>query len=179
LIVDYTSNLIQGGTATAILGNATGRITSKIIDNSSMGRWSGFRLHTNGKKHINIITVYQATKSDGILTNYMQHVNTLKQQGQLKPDPRKQLLADLQIIVQSFNKAAELTIILIDANDGLYNRQSLLPTFLHNTNLVPLIANPEQYLPTHTRGSFCIDFIIGSPQLVQYIEASGITEFFK
>jgi hypothetical protein len=54
-----------GGTATAILGNATGRITSKIIDKSSMGRWSGFKLHTNGKKHINIITVYQATKSNG------------------------------------------------------------------------------------------------------------------
>jgi hypothetical protein len=47
-----------GGSATAILGNASGRITSTIIDKSSMGRWSGFRLHTNGKQHINIITVY-------------------------------------------------------------------------------------------------------------------------
>jgi hypothetical protein len=53
-----------GGTSPAILSNATGRITTKIIDSSSMGRWSGFRLHTNGSRHINIITVYQATKSD-------------------------------------------------------------------------------------------------------------------
>jgi hypothetical protein len=168
-----------GGTATAIMGNATGQITYKIIDKSSMGRWSGFRLHTNGTKHINIITVYQATKTDGILTNYMQQINTLKQQGQTKPEPRKQLLADLQLIVQSHNKSGDLTIILMDANDGLYNKQSLLPTFLHNTNLVPLISNPEMHPPTHTRGSYCIDFIIGSPPLVQYIESSGITGFFE
>jgi hypothetical protein len=50
---------------------------------------------------------------------------------------------------------------------------------MYNTNLVPLIPNPEMYSPTHTRGSHCIDFIIGSPQLVHYIEASGITGFFE
>jgi hypothetical protein len=108
-----------GGTTASIMGNATGRITSKIMDSSTMGRWSGFRLHTNGMKHINIITVYQATKLDGMLTNYMQQVSTLKLQGQLKPEPRKQSLADLQLIVQSYNKAGDLTIILMDANDGI------------------------------------------------------------
>jgi hypothetical protein len=139
-----------GGTTTAIFSNATGRITTKIIDSSSMGRWSGFKLHTNGSRHINIITVYQSTKSEGIHTNYMQQMSTLKQQGILNPVPRKKLFTDLQLVIQSFNKVNDLTVILIDANDGLYNRQSLLPTFMHNTNLVPLISNPEMYPSTHT-----------------------------
>jgi hypothetical protein len=168
-----------GGTSTAILSNATRRITTKISDWSSMGCWSGFILQTNWSIHINIITVYQATKSDGIQTNYMQQISTLKQQGQANPESRKQLFIDLQLVIHAYNKIDDLTLVLIDAIDGLYNHQFLFPTFMHNTNLVPLISNPEKYLLTHTRGSHCIDFIIGSPQLVQYIKASVMTGFFE
>jgi hypothetical protein len=168
-----------GGTTITILAKATGCITAKISDSSSMGRWSGFKLHTNGSRHINIITVYQATKSDGIHTNYMHQISTLKQQGQSNPDPRKQLFTDLQLVIQAYNKINDLTIILIDANDSLYNRQFLLPTFMYNTKLVPLIFNPEMYPPTHNRGSHCIDFILGFPQLVHYIEESGMTRYFE
>jgi hypothetical protein len=109
----------------------------------------------------------------------MQQILTLKQQGQLNPEPRKQLLADLQLVIQEYNKINEVTYILMDANDGLYNRQSLLPTFMQNNNHVPWISNPEMYPPTHNRGSQYIDFIVGSPQLVHYIEASGMTGFFE
>jgi hypothetical protein len=84
------------------------------------GRWSGSRLHTNGSRYINIITVYKATKSDGIQTNFMQQISTLKQQGQFKPEPRNQLFTDLQLVIQAYNRINDLTIILIDANDGLY-----------------------------------------------------------
>jgi hypothetical protein len=70
-----------GSTTSAILGNSTGRITTKINDLSIMQRWSGIKLNTIGKQHINIITVHQSTKSDGISTNYMQQVSTLKEQG--------------------------------------------------------------------------------------------------
>jgi hypothetical protein len=67
---------------------------------------------------------------------------------------------------------------MIDANDGLQKKQSLLPTFLHNTNLIPLIINTEMYPPTYVRGSHCIDFIFGSPHLAQHVESSGMTSFF-
>jgi hypothetical protein len=95
------------------------------------------------------------------------------------PDPRKQLITDLQTQIMSFNKNNESSIICIDANDGLFNRSSLIPTFLSNTNLVPLICNPEEYPPTHTRGSQCIDFIFGSPNVLQHIVSSGMTSFFS
>jgi hypothetical protein len=111
-----------GGTTTAVFSNAAGRITTKIIDSSSMGKWSGFKLHTNGSRHIIIITVYQSTRSEGIHTDYMQQMSTFKQQGITNPEPRKKLFTDIQQVIQSYNKLNDLTVILIDANDGLYNR---------------------------------------------------------
>jgi hypothetical protein len=82
-------------------------------------------------------------------------------------------------MIKTYSKLNDLTIILIDANDGLYTRRSLLPTFLHNTKLVPLISNPELYPPTHAQGSYCIDFIFGSPSLIHMVEATGITSFLN
>jgi hypothetical protein len=75
---ESNSNNQPGGTATAVLGNATGRIAHKITYSSSMLRWSGFKLHTNRDSLINIITVYQCTKSDGLHTNYMYQTSHMK-----------------------------------------------------------------------------------------------------
>jgi hypothetical protein len=84
----------------------------------------------------------------------------------------------LQKLIHTYNTQIELTIILIDANDSLYKKQSPLPDFLHNINLCPLISNLELYPSTHIRGSQCIDFIFGSPTLFQHIDASGMTAFY-
>lgn len=134
-----------------------------------MGRWSGFKLNTNHGKHIHIITVYQSTKSDGIHTNYTQQLEHLNQSGSHCLDPRKQLLMDLQQVINQNNYNHEHSIILIDANDGLYTKQYLLPNFLHQTNMIPLITNPENYPPSYSRGSHCIDFIFGTPNLINHV----------
>jgi hypothetical protein len=162
-----------GGTSTAIFGNSTGRIVTQITDESKLGRWSGFKLNTNGTSYINMITVYQSNKSHGIHTTYMQQVAYMKGQGIMIPDPQKQLLTDLQSLIRKYNVLQETTIVLINANDGLYTRQLLLPSFLHNTNLVPLIENPEQYPPSHSRGSHCINFIFGT--VLSHQESPGFT----
>jgi hypothetical protein len=58
--IETTKTTYQpGGTATVLTGNITGRSTGQIIDQSGMGRWSGFRLKTNiNNQHLNVITVY-------------------------------------------------------------------------------------------------------------------------
>jgi hypothetical protein len=142
-------NYQPGGTSTSICGNVIGCIVAKINDISPMGRWYDFKLHTNNGTHINILTVYQSTKSDGIYTNYIQQVEHLKNNDSKCKDPRKQLVLDLQKLINTYNRQNKLTIVLIDANDSLYKKQSLLPNFLHNTNLCLLISNPELYPSTH------------------------------
>jgi hypothetical protein len=160
------------------LGNLTGRISNKITDSSGMGRWSGIELHTNSKSWLNIITVYQSTKSEGLHTNYMQQMHRLKNIGKTNPDPHKQLFIDLQLLITKFNQNHEFTLLMIDANDGLYNRASLIPTFLSGTNMVPLLSNQEEYPPTHTRGLQCIDFIFGTSTVIPHIPSSGMNSFF-
>jgi hypothetical protein len=167
-----------GGTLTTILNKYVGRIQSSIIDKSSLGRWSGFRMNTNFGHYLNIITVYQPTKSDGLHTTYQQQVHYYRTNGVQNPDPRKLLLQDLETLIREFNHQKDETIILIDANDGLQNKSSLLPTFLSKTNLVSLIPNSTYHPPIHTRGSQCIDFIFGPPRLLDHIHAAGISAWF-
>jgi hypothetical protein len=175
---DCISAYQPGGTMTAILNKFVGRIQTTIYDSSSLGRWSGFKLNTNFGHQLNIITVYQPTKLDGLHTNYQQQAHYFRTKGITNPDPRKLLLHDLETIIREYNSAKEETIILIDANDGLHQQSSLLPSFLANTNLVSLIPNTSHHPTTHIRGSQCIDFIFGSPRLPDHIQAAGISAWY-
>jgi hypothetical protein len=65
---DSFSGYQPGGTLTTIRNELAGRIASIIHDKTNLGRWSGFKLHTNFHHKLNIITVYQSTKSEGIHT---------------------------------------------------------------------------------------------------------------
>jgi hypothetical protein len=167
-----------GGTLTSVLNKFVGRIQTSIHDPSSLGRWSGFKMNTNFGHQLNIITVYQPTKSDGLHTTYQQHVHYYRTQGISHPDPRKCLIQDLEKMILDFNNNKEETIILMDANDGIHQRNSLIPSFLSNTNLVSLISNTSHHPPTHSRGSQCIDFIFGSPRLLDHIHAAGISAWY-
>jgi hypothetical protein len=168
-----------GGTLTAVRNKLVGRIATTIHDNTQLGRWSGFKFNTNFGHHLNIITVYQPTKSQGIHTTYQQHVHYFRNKGIPNPDPRKLLLSDLAALISKFNENKEETILLIDANESLISNTSLLNNFLSTTNLVSLIKNPHHHPATHIRGSQCIDFIFGSKRLIDHVHASGISAFFE
>jgi hypothetical protein len=173
------SSYQPGGTMTAIMNKFLGHVTSPIIDNSSLGRWSGYKLRTSFKSHLNILTVYQPTRSDSIHSTFQQQAHYYKKLGFANPNPRKLLLRDLTKLVQEFNSANDRTIIMIDANDSLFTTDSLLPQFLSECNLTSLIMNPQHHPHTHTRGSACIDFILGSPSILEHVQASGISPFFS
>jgi hypothetical protein len=141
-----------GGTITTATSKYTGRIRGIITDDTTMGRWSGFTFSTNFQHNIHLITVYQSVKSEGIHSTYKQQQSKLADMGHRHPNPRKQLIEDLQVLIQKWNGQNDKTIILIDANDNLYNKDSLLPNFLSQTNLTSLIPNsfdhpPPQHMP--------------------------------
>jgi hypothetical protein len=104
------SSYQPGGTLTTVLNKYVGRIKTSIYDSSSLGRWSGFKLNTNFGHHLNIITVYQSTKSDGLHTSYQQQAHYFRAKGINNPDPRKLLLHDLETLIQEYNSLKEETI---------------------------------------------------------------------
>jgi hypothetical protein len=169
-----------GGTATVITDKWTGRSTKQIKDTSGLGRWSGFQLQRNNpNEYFNIITAYRPTILNGIHTCYQQQTSILKQKGTQNPDPRQQILNDLAQIIQNYNNNIDITIVLIDANESLFQNNSKISLFLAETGLVPLIQNSVHYPPTHSRGTHCIDFIFGSPIILEYITNSGITPIYE
>jgi hypothetical protein len=117
-------------------------------------------------------------KSEGIHSTYKQQQDKLADIGHCNPNPRKQMIDDLQVLIKKWNEQNDKMIILIDVNDNLYNKDSFLPNFLSQTNQISLIPNSFNHPPTHARGSRCIDYIFGSTALVQHITASGITGFY-
>jgi hypothetical protein len=129
--------------------------------------------------HINILTVYQATKSEVVQTNYQQQLAYYRSRGQTDADPRKLTFQDLTSLIQQWNTQGDTTILMIDANDNLFSKESLLPGFLSNTSLISLVTNPYEYPVTYMRGSKCIDFIFGSTRLIEHIKYSGHTPFFE
>jgi hypothetical protein len=76
-----------------------------------MGQWSGMTLSTNLHHCINIVTVYQSTRSNGIHTAYQQQRNCLLTKGIENPQPRKVLLDDLATQITRWNNKGNLSII--------------------------------------------------------------------
>jgi hypothetical protein len=107
----------------------TGRIIETITDKTNMGRWSGYKFSTTFNHHFNVVTVYQSVLSEGLHSTYKQQQSKLRDMGHLQPNPRKQLLHNLKEVITKWNERGDQTIVLIDANDNLYNKLSLLPTF--------------------------------------------------
>jgi hypothetical protein len=168
-----------GGTMTVAMTKYTGRIINIIKDDTLMGRWSGFTLSNNFQHNLNIVTVYQSVPSDGIHSTFRQQQSRLLDIGYQNPNPQRQLLDDLQVQVQSWNSRGDITLILIDANDNIYTKDSFLPTFLAKTNLTSLIPNSFDHPPTYARGSKCIDYIFGTTSLLQHVVAGGINAFYE
>lgn len=125
-----------GGTISAMFGKYTGRISSNIRDPTGLGRWSGFKLTTNLGQPLNILTVYQSTKSDGIHTAYQQQAHYFRTLGVHNPDPRKLLLKHLSQLLSTYHHNKEEIIILIDANDGI-KRSDYYPPSSQTPTLYP------------------------------------------
>jgi hypothetical protein len=142
---DPTINTYQpGGTATIVTNKWTGRTTQPIQDSSGMAGWSGYKLQTNFYTYLIIITVFRPNIAEGLSTCYQQHISIMKRQGKTNPDPRQQLLDDLTNLIVDFNSKNHKTIVMIDANEGLYTPNSTMALFLANTQMTLLIQNSEK-----------------------------------
>jgi hypothetical protein len=81
-----------GGTLLGVTGSLVGRIKSHTAD--KYGRWIQVDLLSRSGRIISVICAYQVVQEvgrHGNLTTYSQQVRMMRMEGQLKPDPRRQL----------------------------------------------------------------------------------------
>jgi hypothetical protein len=175
--------LQHGGTAIAVMGCHTGRVTGTSNDKSGLGRFTSIQLRGKHNKCITIISAYRVCQKSpseaGISSAYMQQWRILrKQEPDCTPDIRQQCLDDLHQLITRQREEGNEIILLIDANEcSADNKQ--FQTFLQSTGLIDLVAlkHGEQSPPTYHRGSKTIDYILGTPATADCVTKCGFDSF--
>ena len=176
-----------GGVTTIMTGKLTGRIKKRFAD--KLGRWSGYTICGKEKK-LTILTAYQVCKATNPGSNTASEQQRtklmLREQGKARKkselDPRKAFCEDLDSFLKQIKEENHEIIIMMDANECIYERASKLRNVmskheltdvhrtLHDTN------DPEEWR-TYNRGSKKIDYIFATPGVVEWTKKSGMEEF--
>jgi hypothetical protein len=167
---------LPGGIASCVVGKWTGRIVETITDKSGLGRWAGHLLTSRNNTHTVVITAYRPVKAPGFLTTYQQQWRMLRLQNNPDPDPRQQLLEDLERQITQWRAKSYEIILMWDANEGIQSHKSKIHKFILKTGLNPIHA----VYPTasYSRGSTCIDFIHATDGIRNAVTNSGYLAFF-
>ena len=136
-----SQNIYQpGGVATIATGNLTGRIKKKHSD--EMGRWAGYTI-CGKTKNLTILTAYQVCKATNPGTNtaaeqqktklLMRERNKPRKKSEL--DPRKAFIDDFNDLLKKIHGENREIIVMIDANECIYERASKLRNLLSKYEL--------------------------------------------
>jgi hypothetical protein len=89
-----------GGVAQIVVGDVVGRIRENGTDENGMGRYAIHELQGRRGSRLVIITAYRVTNAtaNGPETTYTQQVAIMRENGVPTPNPRRQILVDLQKI---------------------------------------------------------------------------------
>jgi hypothetical protein len=170
----------QGGTATIVTQNYTGRITSDISDKTGLGRWSGVRMRRKNGKHLSILTAYcpHIDTKWGKDTCYQQQWRILNEQGTAQPEPRKQMLQDLLKYITELREMHDEIILLWDANGDLKTNKEITQ-LLNESPLHNLMSSSHDTFSTYLRGKKIIDHIWGTDIILQNIRRNGFSAFHE
>lgn len=146
------------------------------------GQWSWVTLHGQTNKKITIVLAYQVCRNTlagaGEGSVYMQEYNEYLKEGIMNPDPRGQMLIDLQEIILTWKEAGHSVIFLMDSNESLYDsasnqfKQMVEETDLHDALHYLHKDLPE--VPTRQPGSKQIDYILVTEDLLPFLQKGDI-----
>ena len=110
-----------GGNGIIVSGAWAPYVREARADPSGMGRWASVTMQGRKEKKLTIITAYRVCAQNeqhaGEQTAYMQQYGLMRAQGTKNPNPREQMVADLQKeIIERRDKNEEI-ILVIDANE--------------------------------------------------------------
>ena len=171
----------MGGTASILHGILSPRINQR--GNDEGGRWSWFEINGKNNRVLCIISAYrvckQSTDTSGDNTAWRLQERYLISKGILNPDPRQQMLKELQNFIQTKQEKKRDIFLLMDANEEITPTKTKYPPlhkFMTDCGLMHCMqsAYPDAPLPvTYVRGRKCIDHIMMSPQLINTIRLCG------
>jgi hypothetical protein len=122
----------------------------------------------------------QSVQKSNSMSTYTQQYMSMRAKGSEDPNPRQQVLDDLQEYIQSTD-TADYILIGIDANETISEESSKIMKVMKNNLLtdVYLYKHGNEEFPTHINGTNRIDFMLSSQNLLEYITRVGVLKFHK
>jgi hypothetical protein len=169
---DNHSQRQQGGTMSMSMGEMAGRMHSKGVDSSGLGRWVWQLFRGKDGITTRIYTAYRPCISQGakklntVYTQHKRHFRLIRKPGEKDRCPRDAFLEDLEQELQARKLAGERLILMMDANGDVTSGP--IKRFIMALGLQNSILSHYPDLPppaTHQRGSTTIDIILNSPEI--------------
>ena len=170
-----------GGCSLTLCKHTTGRYHSSISD--PLGRWSIVHLNTATSKPVTIICAYQVCNTSitkvGPKTAYSQQWSILRDQGQLRPNPRKQFIKDLDTTISSYHSRGHKLILCGDFTESIGDNEHGIDLIITKYNLTDVIQyqHGQHQQSTYSRGNKCLDYILVSQNVLPAIQQSAILPF--
>ena len=166
----------MGGEMSVIQGGAAAYVEASGSD--PIGRWTWTRL---GKANLHVLSAYRVGNgNDGIQTiRAMEMRRLLQRKHPLAKTPRKAFDHDIAQCIEEKRNEGSPVLLFMDANSGYTERD--IKDLERKTGLINVIQHfhPDIEMPrTYDRGRQCIDFILGSPDALEYIKRCGYLEFY-
>jgi hypothetical protein len=172
----------MGGTITGVNGGWSGRKQKSGTD--KLQRWTWTSLTGQGGKLVTFITFYRpcVSNSDGESTIHMQQIRDLLEAGKAHPDPRRELLHDLEEFITTLHAEQQTVFLMGDMNADVQNDKEI-ETFLDNCGLQNVMitrhGDNAKLPPSYDRGDRCIDIMaISKTTPKTAIKKCGILPFY-
>jgi hypothetical protein len=183
-----STNYQPGGCVQICKNHWTGRIIRQIDDPRTLRRWTGQTFWLKGDRLITVITGYRPCRYStthllkAYQTVHRQQTTILESEGFKHPDPRKIFITDLIKAIKDEEKnPGNSCIMMMDANEAIEDKEGPLRKIFNETTLVDALhahTGQECQIPTYSRGTKRIDFILTSHDLIPHINKVGYTAFY-
>jgi hypothetical protein len=184
----YKRRYLPGGAVVMTTGDIMSKnIKEHIYDKHNYGRWCGTKYSLGNGNYLNIISAYrvchQKATTLNSLSTYSQQYFMMKSKGFDNPNPREQFITD---IIDQFKEECKsiknFFLFNIDANEATGETLTGINKFILDCGLVDIYQyKHEDYeeFSTHINGSKRIDFMLCTPNLLDYISKVGYVRYHE
>ena len=171
----------RGGTMIRVSKKFAGSALDKQQD--PHGRWCSISIEGSEGRRLFIYSVYRVcyntVENAGTQTTWFQEYSSLLEDGIKFPNPRQQILDDLETDIRMVaSNPKHYIMVCMDANESTRTKgKNSLQIFLRNSGLIDPMnhIHPQlEEVPTHINGSRQIDYCFVSPNLLPYVTKGGI-----
>jgi hypothetical protein len=176
-----TETFQSGGNMSFLHGPLTSSVYGPpILDDTGLGRWTGFTLRGQNEIFLSIITAYRTCggniRTASLGSTFTREYHFFSDQGYPKPNPRQLFFDQIGSKIQDLQDKGHHIILMMDANSDLTSDHHFLE-FTSRCNFHDLHSHdpsPSTYIGSPSRR---IDYMLGCGKIKEYMHRAGTLSY--